>query len=173
MKENNYLAFAIIAIVLGMISLSFAAVPIYNIFCKLTGYGGTTMVAKNYHSKLGKREITVKFDANVDGNLPWNFAPKQREITVKTGANALAFYEAENFSNQKIVGTAVYNVTPHIAAKYFNKIQCFCFEEQLLKPGEKQLMPVTFFIDPEFEKDKYLANVNTITLSYSFYKVME
>jgi cytochrome c oxidase assembly protein subunit 11 len=162
-----------VLVVVGMISLSFASVPLYNIFCKLTGFAGTTMVAKKSANRVGTKNITVTFDANVDSDLPWNFVAKQREIKVKTGENAIAFYQAENYSSKDIIGTAVYNVTPHQAAKYFNKIQCFCFEEQLLKSGEKQMMPVTFFIDPDIENDKFLSNVNTITLSYSFYKIPE
>jgi len=172
-NQNRNFAFALIAAALGMIFLSFASVPLYNIFCKVTGYGGT--VAENstkiYSEKKGTRTIKVTFDANVDDNLPWKFVPMQKEIEIKNGDNALIFYIAENLSNEDIVGTAVYNVTPHQAGIYFNKIQCFCFEEQLLKAGQKMQMPVSFFIDPEIENDPETRNIKTITLSYRFMRV--
>ena len=173
MNHNNKLALTLVTVFLGMVLLSAASVPIYKIFCKATGYGGTTQVALKSSSRKGKKVITIRFDANIDTNLPWNFIAKQSEINVTTGENAIAFYYAENNSERPVIGTAVYNVTPHLAAKYFNKIECFCFQEQLLKPGQKALMPVTFFIDPEIENDPELQDLNAITLSYSFYKVME
>jgi len=121
----------------------------------------------------GNKVIKIRFDANIDRNLPWSFKSEQNEVEVKTGENNLVFYTAENNSDKNIIGTAVYNVSPHKAAIYFNKIQCFCFEEQLLKAKQKMLMPVSFFIDPEIENDKNLQDVDTITLSYTFYPVKE
>jgi len=153
--------------------LTIASVPIYKVFCKLTGYGGTTQVAQDVTSNQGNRILRVRFDSNIDQSLPWKFFAKQNEITIKTGQNAIAFYYAENISDQPIIGTAVYNVTPHLAAQYFTKIECFCFQEQLLNPGQKVLMPVTFFVDPKIEDDPELKDLDTITLSYSFYKVSE
>ncbi len=153
--------------------LTIASVPIYKIFCKVTGYGGTTQVAKTSSVTQGLKKLNIRFDANIDKKLPWSFVAKQSEITVKTGENAIAFYFAENLSDEAIIGTAVYNVTPHLAAQYFNKIECFCFQEQRLNPGQKVLMPVTFFIDPEIENDPDLKDLDTITLSYSFYRILE
>ena len=153
--------------------LTMASVPIYKVFCKLTGYGGTTQVATTIASKQGSKTFKVRFDANLAKDLPWQFTAKQTDIMVKSGQNAIAFYYAENYSKEPIIGTAVYNVTPHSAAKYFNKIECFCFQEQLLNPGQKVLMPVTFFLDPSIEEDPELKDLDTITLSYSFYRIAE
>ncbi|WP_341751493.1 MULTISPECIES: cytochrome c oxidase assembly protein [unclassified Candidatus Tisiphia] len=172
-KSNRNFALALVSLVLSMVFLSFASIPIYNLFCKVTGYGGTTTKQELniYSPKKGTRVITIEFDSNVDSKLPWRFIPKQRRATVIPGQNTLIFYESENLSNDDIIGTSIYNVTPNKAGKYFVKIHCFCFEEQLLKAGEKMLMPVTFFIDSDFEEDKEMNDVDTITLSYSFYKV--
>lgn len=164
---------SILLLIVAMLMLTFASVPLYNIFCKLTGYGGATRYSKNSASRIGNKIIKIRFDANIDRNLPWHFKSEQNEVEVKTGENNLVFYTAENHSNKNIIGTAVYNVSPHKAAIYFNKIQCFCFEEQLLKAKQKMLMPVSFFIDPEIENDKNLQDVDTITLSYTFYPVKE
>jgi cytochrome c oxidase assembly protein subunit 11 len=173
-KSNNNIAFAIVALFLSMLLLSFASVPIYNLFCKVTGFGGTTQRTKAFiRVDKGARKIQVEFDANVDPKLPWRFIPKHSSTNVVTGENALIFYESENFSNRDIIGTSVYNITPLKAGKYFVKIHCFCFEEQLLKAGQKVLMPVTFFIDPEIEKDPEMEDVDRITLSYSFFKVRD
>lgn len=172
-KSNIHLAFSLIGLIISMILLSFAAVPIYNLFCKVTGYGGTTVRVENkeYSFSMGTRSLIIEFDANVDKNLPWRFIPKQHKVQTTVGYNTLVFYEAENLSDHDIIGTAVYNITPNKAGKYFVKIHCFCFEEQLLKAGTKLLMPVTFFIDKDFELDKEMDDVHTITLSYSFFKI--
>lgn len=172
-KANLKFASSIICLLLSMLLLSFAAVPIYNIFCKATGFGGTTQQAKSFKVTKGTRKIKIEFDSNVDKNLPWRFVPKHRNTEVVTGENTLIFYESENISNKDIIGTSVYNVTPLKAGKYFVKIHCFCFEEQLLKAHQKLLMPVSFYIDPEIEKDPYMDDVDTITLSYSFFKIRE
>ncbi|GAB4163279.1 MAG: cytochrome c oxidase assembly protein [Rickettsiaceae bacterium] len=173
-KSNNGIAISIVALFASMLLLSFASVPIYNLFCKATGFGGTTQRAKAYIKvEKGARKIRVEFDANVDRDLPWRFIPKHRNVEVITGENTLIFYESENVSDKDIIGTSVYNVTPMKAGKYFVKVHCFCFEEQLLKAGQKVLMPVTFFIDPDFDKDPEMDDVDTITLSYSFYKVRD
>jgi cytochrome c oxidase assembly protein subunit 11 len=154
--------------------LTLASVPIYNLFCKATGYGGTTQRVNPYIKvQKGTRKIRIEFDSNVDKNLPWRFVPKHRSADVITGENALVFYESENLSERDIIGTSVYNVTPQKAGKYFVKIHCFCFEEQLLKAGQKLLMPVSFFIDPEIENDPEMADIDRITLSYSFFKVRD
>jgi cytochrome c oxidase assembly protein subunit 11 len=155
-----------------MILLTIASVPLYNLFCRATGFAGTTQVSDNISkAQKGTRKIFIRFDANIDKHLPWHFAPQTKEVQVLTGENTIIFYEAMNLSAEDIIGTAVYNVTPMKAGKYFVKVHCFCFEEQLLKAGAKVSMPVSFFIDPDFDNDPYMQDVDTITLSYSFYKV--
>ncbi len=170
-RNSNKLALSILLLIVGMVMLTFASVPLYNLFCKVTGYGGTTRYAASASSKVGTKLIKLRFDANVDQKLPWIFKAEQSEAVIRVGENNLVFYTAENKSDQNIIGTAVYNVTPHKAAIYFNKIQCFCFEEQLLKPKQRMVMPVSFFIDPAMEDDANLRDVDTITLSYTFYRV--
>ena len=171
-NHNQKLLLSIVFLVLSMIVFSFAAAPLYSIFCKATGFGGTTKQSEaTYSSVKGTRKIIIEFDANVDSSLPWQFLPKQRRAEITVGYNAIAFYEAENLSKDDIIGTSVYNVTPNKAGKYFVKVHCFCFEEQLLRAGKKMLMPVSFYIDPAFEQDPEMADVSAITLSYSFFKV--
>ncbi|MDP4708523.1 MAG: cytochrome c oxidase assembly protein [Rickettsiaceae bacterium] len=173
-KSNKNITIAIIALLVSMMLLTLASVPIYNLFCKATGFGGTTQRANPYVKiEKGSRKIKVEFDANVDKNLPWKFVPKHRSANVITGENTLIFYESENLSNHDIIGTSIYNVTPLKAGKYFVKVHCFCFEEQLLKAGEKVLMPVSFFIDSAMENDPDMDDVDRITLSYSFFKVRD
>jgi len=172
-NKNATQAFSIVSLLLGMFLLAYASVPLYNLFCKVTGTGGAVRKVLKGSKNVGKRIMTIRFDANTDKTLPWDFMPLQSSINIRTGENALIFYSAENKSDKDIIGTAVYNVTPHKAAQYFLKIQCFCFVEQLLKAGQKISMPVSFYIDPEIENDLNLRDVDTITLSYSFYKVKE
>ena len=170
-KDSKKLAYSIILLILGMSMLTIASVPLYNLFCKVTGYGGTTRYTAIDSNRVGTKLLKIRFDANVDKQLPWMFKSEQSEVTIRVGENNLIFYTAENQTDQPMIGTAVYNVTPHKAAKYFNKIQCFCFEEQLLKARQKMIMPVSFFIDPDIEEDPNLQDVDTITLSYTFYEV--
>lgn len=170
-KKNTQLGFAIFSVAIGMIAFAYAFVPLYNIFCKITGYGGTTQRAIEVSSSVGTKKLKVRFDANIDSELPWEFKPLQKEVEVVAGENALVFYYAKNNSDKSIIGTSVYNVTPFKAGVYFNKIQCFCFQEQLLAPGQEMMMPVSFFIDPEIEKDENAKHIDRITLSYKFYRV--
>lgn len=173
-NSNNNIALSVVLLFLSMLLLSFASVPIYNLFCKATGFAGTTQRLDPYSKiKKGSKKIRVEFDSNVDRKLPWKFVPKHRYVDVVTGENTLVFYESENISDTDIIGTSVYNVTPLKAGKYFVKVHCFCFEEQLLKAGEKILMPVSFFIDREIENDPEMEGVDVITLSYSFFKVRD
>ena len=172
MKDKNArVAWTMVAIVGGMLALAYAAVPLYEIFCKATGFGGTPVVAQEENGRpvLG-RTVTVRFDSNVDPNLPWRFQPLQREVKVKLGEEKLVFFRATNVSQRPIVGTATYNVTPERTAGWFDKIQCFCFTEQLLQPGQSVDMPVTFFVDPEMDKDRRYDDIRTITLSYTFFE---
>ena len=153
-----------------MTGLAFASVPLYRLFCQVTGLNGTTqrgLVAPGGTD----RQIRVDFDANVSPKLPWKFAPENPSDTIAVGARDMAFFTATNTSNRPVTGTATFNVTPAQAGKYFTKIQCFCFTEQTLKPGETARMPVIFFVDPKILKDPDAADIQTITLSYTFYPV--
>ena len=153
-----------------MVGLVAASVPLYRYFCQVTGYGGTTQKADASDGVILARDITVRFNSDVNNHLPWNFKPVQRSVKLKIGEEALIFYKAVNNSSEVITGTATFNVTPFKAAQYFNKIDCFCFTEQTLAPGEEVDMPVSFFIDPEMAKDIRLDEVKEITLSYTFFR---
>lgn len=155
------------ALVLGMVGMSFAAVPLYRLFCQVTGYGGTTQVA-TAAPEQAERRITIRFDANVAANMAWAFsAPKPVELAL--GETGMVTYAGRNPNSRPILGTATYNVVPAQAGSYFNKIECFCFTEQLLMPGEVKEFAVTFFVDPAIEDDPDLRWVTTITLSYTFF----
>jgi cytochrome c oxidase assembly protein subunit 11 len=172
--QSNKKIFSIsLIVVLIMLLLTAASVPIYKIYCKVTGLGGTVRVYQNPSSKIGKKKFIIHFDSSVDSKLDWKFSPEQKLLELITGENKLAFYSAENKTNKVINGIAVYNVTPFLAGKYFNKVECFCFEKQTLKPHEKALMPVLFHISPEIEDDPNLKDLQEITLSYTFYKLEE
>lgn len=161
----------LVVVTLSMLGLGFASKPLYDTFCRVTGYAGTTRVAQEMNATVLERDITVRFDANTRTDLPWTFKPEAVSVTVKVGQNALAFYTAKNESSVPVVGTASYNVSPIKAAPYFNKVECFCFTEQRLEPGEEVRMPVLFFIDPLIAEDERLDEVKTITLSYTFHNV--
>lgn len=158
------------ALVVTMGALSFAAVPFYDWFCRVTGYGGTPLVAAAAPDQVLDQTIRVRFDASLDRDMPWTFRPVVREMTVRLGEENIAFYEAHNPTDRPIGGTASYNVTPYSAGGYFAKIACFCFEEQVLQPGETVQMPVSFFVDPAILDDPEGQFVHTITLSYTFYE---
>ncbi len=162
-------AFVCLSIAFGMLGMAYAAVPLYKLFCQITGYGGTTQRADATTGVVLDRQITVRFDANISSSLDWEFAPKQRAITLKIGEKAQAFYTVKNLGNTTSFGTATFNVSPQSAGAYFSKIECFCFTEQKLKPGETAEMPVMFFVDPEIMNDPLLKDTSTITLSYTFY----
>ena len=170
-SRNVQIALGLGVVLGGMLGLAFASEPLYRIFCQVTGYGGTTQVADNVQATSinTDRMVTIRFDANVNHKLPWRFTPSQKQMKVRVGEAALAMYEATNTSNRTLVGTATFNVTPYTAATHFNKIECFCFSEQLLRPGEKIQMPVAFFIDPEIIEDRDADDLSAITLSYTFF----
>lgn len=168
MNKNTRLALNLGMIAVGMVCMAFAAVPLYNIFCKVTGFGGTPMIAKELPTKVEDRIMNIRFNADVDPRLGWNFKPEQNSVKVRVGESSLAFYKATNGSETD-TGTAVYNVTPEKAAKYFNKVECFCFTRQTIPQGGEAHFPVSFFVDPEIMNDPYLDDVDTITLSYTFY----
>lgn len=170
-KKDSNLAIILIFLCAAMLGLAYASVPLYRLICQKTGFGGTPQVAISASTHLSSsREIVVQFVANTHRDLPWKFNPLQHEMRIKIGENKLAYYKAENQAPYPIIGMATYNVSPDKAAIYFNKVQCFCFEQQRLEPGQAMDMPVLFFIDPEFEKDPGLKDVKTITLSYTFFQ---
>lgn len=173
LKKNKTHSTAIIlgVLVVVMLGFSYASVPLYRLFCQKTGYGGTPKIVQNFSTVKGDAEIIVRFNADVDPNLPWVFTPLQKQLTARVGGQILAFYRVKNNSDKPIYGMATYNVTPDRAASYFNKVQCFCFEEQRLEPHQEVDMPVLFFIDPDFANDPKVAHLKTITLSYTFFKI--
>lgn len=161
----------LVGVVVLMGGLAWASVPFYDWFCRVTGFGGATGVASAESDEILDQTITIRFDASKDRDMPWEFTPVQRAMEVRIGETGLAFYEAYNPTNRPIAGSASYNVTPYSAGGFFEKIQCFCFEEQVLQPGERVQMPVTFFVDPEIVEDRDGKYVHTITLSYTFYEI--
>jgi|SRR5690606_888613 cytochrome c oxidase assembly protein subunit 11 len=177
-RRNSRLALVTAAVVVGMLGLAYASAPLYRLFCQVTGYAGTPKInagaATNaYDLPILSREMTVRFDSTTAPDLPWRFEPAQKSVRFKIGEENLVFYRATNVSDEPIVGTATFNVTPFKAAAYFNKIECFCFTEQRLEPGQTVDMPVTFFVDPAIADDHNLDEVQEITLSYTFFKVKE
>jgi cytochrome c oxidase assembly protein subunit 11 len=169
-SKRRFTALMLGGVVVGMGGAAYAAVPAYRLFCQVTGFGGTTQRAHSVPAVASDRTIKVQFDANTDPALPWRFRPKQREVALKVGEEGLAFYEAENLSDGPVMGQAGFNVSPAKAGRYFSKIQCFCFNEQVLAAGQRANMPVTFFVDPEMLADPNMDDVTTITLSYTFFR---
>ncbi|WP_413818588.1 cytochrome c oxidase assembly protein [Shinella sp.] len=155
--------------VIGMAGMAYAAVPLYEMFCKVTGYGGTTQRVEQASDIILDKTIKVRFDANVGPGLAWSFEPVQREVEMKIGETVQIMYRARNMASKPTTGQATFNVTPQAAGAYFNKVQCFCFTETTLKPGEELIMPVVFFVDPEIVKPVETKGIHTITLSYTFY----
>jgi cytochrome c oxidase assembly protein subunit 11 len=166
-------ALLLVGLVACMTGLAFAAVPLYRMFCQVTGYGGVPQRAEQAPQEILNRTMRVRFDANVDRALPWSFTPVDRVVEVKIGETGLAFFKASNNSDAPIKGTAVFNVVPELAGRYFTKIECFCFKEQTLAAGASVEMPVTFFVDPKIVEDDDTKNIDEITLSYTFYRTGE
>lgn len=160
-----------LGVVVTMGALAWASVPFYDWFCRVTGYGGATGVAEAGSDVILDRTITIKFDASKERGMPWEFKPMQREVDIRIGETGLAFYEAYNPTDKPIAGQAAYNVTPYDAGAFFNKIECFCFTEQVLQPGERVEMPVSFYVDPEIVNDRDAKYAKHITLSYTFYQI--
>lgn len=170
-RRNRKLAVTCVGVFGFMIGAAYASVPLYDLFCRVTGFGGTTQVAEAASDVVIDREITIRFDGNVNHTLPWDFKPEQRSVTLKMGETAQLAYLAHNTSDRTTVGTSTFNVSPPTAGAYFNKLDCFCFTEQALDSGETVEMPVVFFVDPEMDKDPELKSVKEITLSYTFFPV--
>ncbi len=164
-------AMALAALALGMLGLSFAAVPLYTLLCQTTGMGGTPQRVTTESKTRLDRPITIRFDATTDGELAWDFRPEKTSIVTKLGDTTLAFYKARNTSGRAVTGQATFNVTPEIAGRFFSKIECFCFTEQTLQPGEAVDMPVTFYVDPAILSEPGAETIESITLSYTFFEI--
>ena len=160
-----------LSLVVFMGGLAWAAVPCYDWFCRVTGFGGTPGISEVASDDILEQTIKVRFDASLERSMPWQFTPTVREMELRIGETGLAFYEAYNPTNRPVAGSASYNVAPYEAGGFFSKIDCFCFEEQVLAPGERVQMPVTFYVDPEIVADRDAKYVHTITLSYTFYQI--
>ena len=169
-EANKKIAMSMVGVVLLMGSLAWASIPLYDWFCRTTGFGGIPNSSESASEIVLDKTIKVRFDASIDRGLEWEFKPVEREIELKIGDTGIAFYEAYNPTNRRIAGTASYNVAPFDAGVYFTKIACFCFEQQILEPGERVQMPVTFFVDPQIIEDRDAKFTNVITLSYTFYE---
>lgn len=170
LRRDVIVATACGAVVATMVGASFAAVPLYNWFCRTTGFGGTTQVAEKAPDHVLDRKLTIRFDSNVTPGLPWQFLPEQNEVEVRVGEVATVQYKVVNQAARTVTAQASYNVSPPTVGAYFNKINCFCFTQQTMKPGETREMAVVFYVDPAIMKDRDHEDLNTITLSYTFYR---
>jgi len=173
LRRDIWVATACGVFVAAMVGAAYASVPLYTWFCKTTGFGGTTQVAERAPDHMLGRSLNIRFDSNVAPGLPWKFVPEQNEITVRIGEVATVHYKVVNEAAREISAQASYNVSPPQVGSYFNKINCFCFTEQRLKAGETREMTVVFYVDPEIAKDRDQNDLNTITLSYTFYRQRE
>jgi cytochrome c oxidase assembly protein subunit 11 len=167
-RSNRVMALALVAFFAGMVGMAYAAVPLYQLFCQVTGYGGTTQRVTQYSDRVLDRTIKVRFDANTAG-VPWEFGPVQREVTLPIGETVQIAYKAKNVASRPTSGRATFNVTPQIAGSYFMKVECFCFTDTELQPGEEMEMPVVFYVDPAIVDAPETKNIGTLTLSYTFY----
>lgn len=169
-EKNKRTLVRLATLAVFMLMMSFAAVPAYNLFCRVTGFGGTPLVSSEGSDVILDRIVKIRFDASLAREMPWQFQPVVREMELRIGETGLAFYEAYNPTDQVVAGSASYNVFPYDAGGYFTKIDCFCFEMQVLQPGERVQMPVTFYVDPEMINDPDAKHIKSITLSYTFYE---
>lgn len=169
-RTNRVIAGVCVAFFGGMVGMAYAAVPLYEMFCRVTGYGGTTQRVEQYSDTILDRKITIRFDANTSG-VPWDFKPVQREVTLRIGETAHVAYEARNMFDRATAGRATFNVSPALAGAYFNKVECFCFTDTTLEPGERLDMPVVFYVDPAIVDAPELKDIRTITLSYTFFPI--
>ncbi len=166
-------ALVLAGVVGGMLGLSFAAVPLYRVFCAVTGFGGTPRIGPEQSRSVSTRTIVVRFNADTSAGLPWSFAPEQKQVTLRLGEDQVAFYVARNDADRPVTGIATYNVTPEKAGQYFHKTACFCFNEQTLAPHQDMQLPVSFWVDPAIASDPSTADVTTITLSYTFFRSLD
>jgi cytochrome c oxidase assembly protein subunit 11 len=168
-RRHRRVALVVAFAAMGMVGMSYAAVPLYQMFCRVTGYGGVPQIGSSESSERGDKVMTIRFDANVASDLPWTFEPEQSSIKLRNGETATVFYKVRNRSDKTTHGLASYNVTPERSGIFFTKLSCFCFSEQTLAPGETMDMPVVFYVDPSVERDEIMKSQDTITLSYTFY----
>lgn len=169
LSRNDSVLVSCLAVVAGMVGLAYASVPLYRLFCQVTGFGGTPQIASAPSTTIVDRPIEVRFDANVGQGLPWNFAPERVSMNLRLGENGLTHFRARNLSRERVAGTATFNVTPAKAGQYFMKVQCFCFTRQELTPGQALDMGVSFYVDPAIATDPETKDVTAITLSYTFF----
>ncbi len=169
-KRNRRTGIAAAGVVVAMVGVSFAAVPLYDLFCRITGYNGTPMIGAERPTAPGELTVTVRFNANTQPNLPWRFEPVQPSVQLHVGEEAMGFYRAANLSDRPATGISTYNVTPEVVGKYFHKTACFCFEEQTLNPGQEVDMPLAFWVDPRIAEDPNTRGIRTITVSYTFFR---
>ena len=172
-RRNRALALTLAGVMGGMLGLSFAAVPLYRLFCQVTGYGGIPRIDAAASPGMVDRQITIRFNADTHTAMPWKFAPVQRAVTLRLGEEAVAFYAARNPTPAAVTGVATYNVTPEKAARYFNKTACFCFDDQTLEPGQEMSFPLSFWIDPAIATDPATRDITEITLSYTFFRRLD
>lgn len=172
-RRNTILAGGVVAVIFGMVGMSFAAIPLYRLFCAATGYGGTPNIGQTAAPGSSGQTIRVRFNADTNPGLPWTFAPDQLQVSLNLGDEQVAFYHATNQSNRPVTGMALYNVTPEKVGKYFHKTACFCFNKQTLSPNQSMEFPVSFWVDPAIRTDPNTADVKVITLSYTFFRSLE
>jgi len=170
-QRNRNLMMMLVGVVAGMIGLAYGSVPLYDLFCRATGFGGTPQRADANNSIVGTRDMTVTFNTDLGSGMPWHFRPEVPKMEVRTGVTYKALFVAENPTDEVVTGSATFNVSPDVFGQYFVKVQCFCFERQVLQPGEKVEMPVVFYLDPQLEEDAYLKKIGEVTLSYTFFQV--
>lgn len=168
-RRNRRLATAVFGVVVGMVGLSFAAVPLYDLFCRVTGFNGTPQIG-GVAPGAGDQTVTVRFNANTHPSLPWRFEPTQPSVQLRVGEEGMGFYQARNLSDRPATGVSTYNVTPEVVGRYFHKVACFCFEEQTLEPGQQADMPLAFWVDPRIADDPNTRDIRTITVSYTFFR---
>ncbi len=169
-QKNRRVMTALVAVVAIAGGASWASIPLYDWFCRVTGYGGETARAEASASDILDRRIKIRFDASIERGMPWDFRPLEREIEIRIGETSLAYYEAVNPADVAVAGTASFNVYPFTAGNYFVKVDCFCFEHQVLQPGERVIMPVSFYVDPDIVNDREAASASVITLSYTYHQ---
>jgi len=172
-KRNRRVAGAAFGVVVGMVGLAYASVPLYDLFCRVTGFGGTPMVGQQAPATPGEAVVTVRFNAATQPNLPWRFTAQQPSMQLRVGEEALAFYVARNTAAGPVTGISTYNVTPDVVGKYFHKVACFCFEEQTLEPGQSVDMPISFWVDPRIAQDPQTRDIRTITVNYTFVRSLK
>jgi cytochrome c oxidase assembly protein subunit 11 len=172
-RRNRRVAAGVFGVVFGMVGLSFAAVPLYDLFCRVTGFGGTPMIGQAAPAEPGEFMVTVRFNANTQPNLPWRFEPAQPAAQLRVGEEGIGFYRARNLSDRPATGVSTYNVTPEVVGKYFHKTACFCFEEQTLAPGQEVDMPLAFWVDPRIATDPNTRGIRTITINYTFFRTLQ